>query len=535
MDKPIKLLFLTAVLLCTCGGMSGQGMRALPSADFLRPTAEPVSPGDIEQAISFARGMLGRSYRCLQEGRMMDCSGFVSYVWSKQQLELPRSPAGIAAVVDRIAYEDIQKGDLLFFKGRDLSSGRIGHVSMVVDCQGGRIKMIHSCNRGIIVDDYPMSYYRDRYLFAGRLVRPATFGGVASEVVAPHAPESASLESKTSVLEDVEAEEEGLKEIISVIGVGDIMLGTNYPSAAYLPPNDGRDILKPVKSILMDADLTFGNLEGVLLTGSGPVKKCSNPSICYAFKSPDHYAGYLKDAGFDVLSIANNHVGDFGDVGRKNTMKVLESTGIHYAGLLSKPYTVFTHNGVKYGFCAFAPNTGTASINDYESAKATIKHLNSVSDIVIVSFHGGAEGAQYRNINRKREIFLGENRGNPYEFARLAIDAGADIVFGHGPHVTRAIDLYKGRFIAYSLGNFATYGRFSLSGSSGVAPIIKVSVNRQGEFQGAEITSIVQPGKGGPVVDKEHKALKEIKALTRQDIPECPLDIRPDGKILLKQ
>lgn len=523
MDVPIRLLFLSAIAAFSWTGLPGQGMRALSWANNPVVSSEPVGSREVEEAIAFAKRMLGRPYRCQQEGRMMDCSGFISYVWSKQHLELPRSPSGIAGVVDRIAYEDIQRGDLLFFKGRDHSSGKIGHVSMVLECQDGRIKMIHSCNRGIVIDEYPMAYYRDRYLFAGRLTRTGAITGAVSDGI-------------LKPFEDGPSEgASALKEIISVIGVGDIMLGTNYPSREYLPPNDGKDILAPVKSILSDADLTFGNLEGVLLTGSGPVKKCSNPSICYAFKSPDHYAGYLKDAGFDVLSIANNHVGDFGDVGRKNTMRVLENTGIHYAGLLSKPYTVFTHNGIKFGFCAFAPNTGTASINDYETAKATIKHLNSVSDIVVVSFHGGAEGAQYRNINRKREIFLGENRGNPYEFARLAIDAGADIVFGHGPHITRAIDLYKGRFIAYSLGNFATYGRFSLSGSSGVAPIVKVNINRQGEFQSAEITSIKQPGKGGPVVDNEQKALKEIIELTRQDIPECRLDIRPDGKVLLKK
>ena len=94
--------------------------------------------------------------------------------------------------------------------------------------------------------------------------------------------------------------------------------------------------------------------------------------------------------------------------------------------------------------------------------KKTIAYLDSLVDIVIVSFHGGAEGSEYTNITKKTEIFLGENRGNPYEFSRVAIDAGADVIFGHGPHVTRSMDIYKNRFIAYSLGNFATYARMSL-------------------------------------------------------------------------
>ena len=109
---------------------------------------------------------------------------------------------------------------------------------------------------------------------------------------------------------------------VKIIGVGDMMLGTNFPNSSYLPPNDGRDILAGVKGILQTGDITFGNLEGVLLTGDGPVKKCSDPSVCYAFKTPDHYIDYLLDAGFNLLSVANNHVNDFGAVGVSNTLNV---------------------------------------------------------------------------------------------------------------------------------------------------------------------------------------------------------------------
>ena len=76
---------------------------------------------------------------------------------------------------------------------------------------------------------------------------------------------------------------------------------------------------------------------------------------------------------------------------------------------------------------------------------------------------------------------MGEDRGNIYEFSRFMIDNGADIVFGHGPHVLRAVDLYKDRFIAYSLGNFATYKRFNLSGGRTFA-IDSSNVNSKGEF-----------------------------------------------------
>lgn len=321
------------------------------------------------------------------------------------------------------------------------------------------------------------------------------------------------------------------QDTITIVGVGDIMLGTNYPSSAYLPPNDGKDMLTPVKPFLENANLTFGNLEGVLLSGEGTVKRCSNPKLCYAFKSPEHYIHYLKDAGFDVLSLANNHSADFGKIGKTNTVNVLKEAGINFAGLLEHPYSVFKKEGVVYGFCAFAPNVSTVKINDYKKVTEIIKLLETQVDIVIVSFHGGGEGQAYRNVTRKKEYYVGEDRGNPYEFARVAIDAGADIIFGHGPHITRTVDLYKNRFIAYSLGNFATYGRFSLKGSKGVAPIIKVKVNPKGEFIGAKITSIKQINRGMPVPDSENKALEEIITLKELNFPKSPLVISKEGDV----
>lgn len=324
-------------------------------------------------------------------------------------------------------------------------------------------------------------------------------------------------------------------QVIKLIGVGDIMLGTNFPNAGYLPPNDGKDMLNSVKDILLTGDITFGNLEGVLLTSDGPVKKCSDPSVCYAFKSPDHYVNYLKEAGFNLLSVANNHVNDFGAVGVTNTLRVLKEAGIPHAGVKSLPYTTFEKEGLTFGFAAFAPNNGTVSLNDYANARKIIAHLDSISDIVIVSFHGGAEGAAMTHITRKTETFLGENRGNPYEFARIVIDAGADVVLGHGPHVTRAIDTYKNRLIAYSMGNFATYGRFNLKGPNGISPIIEVEMTKNGEFIRGKIHSTMQVGRGIPALDESKRVLKEIQQLTAQDIPESKLEINEDGTFFQKK
>lgn len=323
-----------------------------------------------------------------------------------------------------------------------------------------------------------------------------------------------------------------LKDTISIIGVGDIMMSTNFPSKDYLAPRNAQDLWAEVKDTLLNADITFGNLEGVVLDEGGEQKECKNPAVCYLFRTPVSYAQNLQDVGFDVMSLANNHANDFGETGRKSTMSVLDSLGIAYSGVLEAPYTIFqVADSLTVGFAAFAPNKGTMSIHQPEKIKEVLQHLDTLTDIVISSFHAGAEGAEHQKIPRTTETYYGENRGNVYELARLMIDAGADVVFGHGPHVTRAVDVYKDRFIAYSLGNFFTYGRFSLRGPKGIGPIVKIHTNREGRFLFGQVISIKQIGRGYPVFDEENQAIKIISQLTREDFPESSIVIDQSGRI----
>jgi len=319
------------------------------------------------------------------------------------------------------------------------------------------------------------------------------------------------------------------KDTITIIGVGDIMMGSNYPTAAGLPPNNGLDLMKDVESLLGSSDITMGNLEGVLLDQGGTPKTCRDPKVCYVFRSPQHYVQNLVNAGFDIMSLANNHAGDFGEAGRKSSIKALEDAGIYHAGQITKPYTIFEKDGVRYGFTAFAPNSGCLNLNDIEGARKIVALLDSLTDIVIISFHGGAEGPQHQHVPRKNEIFHGENRGNVYAFAHALIDEGADIIFGHGPHVTRAIEVYKNRFIAYSLGNFCTYSGINVSGVNGLAPVIKVYTNAQGDFLKAHITSTIQSYRSPVKIDSQKLVLKRIQELTRQDFPESAIQINDKG------
>nr|WP_121269719.1 CapA family protein [Pedobacter schmidteae] len=320
-------------------------------------------------------------------------------------------------------------------------------------------------------------------------------------------------------------------DTLSITAVGDIMIGSAYPSKSNLPADDAINSFKEVDSLLK-GDIVFGNLEGCFLN-SGKSTKCkdTNSNSCFAFRMPERYASIIQKAGFNLLSIANNHVGDFGLKGRTRTAAILDSLNIHYAGLQSHPFSIFEKDSVKYAFCAFAPNENTVSINKVDSAKQLVKQLKAQVDIVIVSFHGGAEGAKFEHITKRNELFYGENRGNVYAFAHAVIDAGADVVLGHGPHVTRAVEVYKNKFIAYSLGNFCTYGMFSLKGPNGIAPLLQLKINSNGDFLYADIVSVKQDKINRLTLDANHGALKKIIALTNADINNHGLKFSETGRI----
>lgn len=362
----------------------------------------------------------------------------------------------------------------------------------------------------------------------------------ASAVFAQSQPTPANNEAPATE----QAAQQAAGESLTIIGVGDIMMGLNFPDEKpALPTQDGELTFSEVKDILRDADLTTGNLEGTLLNKGGLPKPCcrvtKKSGNCYCFRSPEHYTKHLLDAGFDYVSVSNNHSGDFGNEGKIGTMRALNEANLAYAGFENSCEQRFLElNGVRYGFASFSVSSGTLTVFNTEKAKKTIAALRDSADIVIVTMHVGAEGSKYTHVTREMEEFLGDKRGNPYQFARLAIDAGADVVFGHGPHVPRAIDLYKGKFIAYSLGNFATSTSVNISGVTGYAPIVKITVDKKtGNFKEGQIYSFIQRGNNGdrkPTRDDKGACIKLMKELTEQDIPEAGVKISDDGKITLK-
>ena len=181
--RSIRLLlstFLLALLLSQCAAKSPSGMTSKRPI-LKRPPIHRVV-GDtkaktahdelVADLIDTGKELLGKPYG--YRGNLpwrMDCSGFVSYVYSQYGITVPRGSATQANYVKRIKREEVLPGDLLFFTGRNRSSGRVGHVAMVIDVVDGDLVMMHSTNsRGIIIERLSRSaYFSSRYLSAGRV------------------------------------------------------------------------------------------------------------------------------------------------------------------------------------------------------------------------------------------------------------------------------------------------------------------------------------------------------------------------------
>jgi len=333
---------------------------------------------------------------------------------------------------------------------------------------------------------------------------------------------------------------------ITIAAVGDIMLASPFPNESRMPVKDGVDLLKDVAPVLSAADIAFGNMEAPIVD-DGVSEKCPEPKPvppgqppapvrCFAFRMPTRYAKHLKTAGFDVLSVANNHASDFGEAGRASTRRTLDAFDIKHAGSDRTRFSTayLEVKGRTVAFIGFAHNAISPNVNELEAARRFVTEADRKADIVVVSFHGGAEGLGAQNVPRSTELFLGEKRGNLRLFARTVIDAGADLVLGHGPHVLRGMEIYKDRLIAYSLGNFATYGWFKLQAETALTVVLEVDLNADGEFISGKIHSAKQEGLGVPVLDKTGAAVKKMRALSATDFGISAPKIANDGAVSVK-
>ncbi len=327
---------------------------------------------------------------------------------------------------------------------------------------------------------------------------------------------------------------------ISAAFAGDINLGTTTLPGG-LPPDSGRAELRAATPALR-GDLVVGNLEGVL-ADTGTSEKCLRrvgkrvevKDLCYAFRTPTYLAARLRDAGFTHLNLANNHSGDLGEAGRESTITVLDSLGLAHYGPLGSIVVDTLRRGDSTSTVAllgFSTYPFSYNLLELGRSAAVVDSVSGLADVVLVTFHGGAEGVEAQHVDTAPEFLGQEPRGALREWAHAVVDAGASAVVGHGPHVLRGIEFYRGRPIAYSLGNFATYRGFSLAGPLGITAVLQLEFAGTGEFVRGRLIPMYQSRGEGPAPDPRRRAIALVRSLSESDFGPNAAVIQDDGTIL---
>ncbi|MDX6566635.1 MAG: hypothetical protein QOE10_2297 [Gaiellales bacterium] len=307
--------------------------------------------------------------------------------------------------------------------------------------------------------------------------------------------------------------------------VGDMVLGSSFG----MPPDNGRRSFAAVVHTLEDADLTFGNLEETMSTTSG--SKCGpGSSNCYAFQAPPAYAGLLRSAGFDIVNMANNHAYDFGAVGRAQTVAALTRVKVASTGAPGQ-ITLLESHGTRVAFLGFAPYPWASRLDRIPQAVALVHKATTMADLVVVAIHAGAEGSSATHVPKGTEYFLGENRGDSRAFAHAVVGAGADLVVGSGPHVLRGIEQYRGRLIAYSLGNFAGYKNFALGGTLSLSGILRVTLIPNSTWGSARLIPVALHGAGLPALDPSNASVRLVARLSHEDFGASSARFATNGDI----
>jgi Bacterial capsule synthesis protein PGA_cap len=313
---------------------------------------------------------------------------------------------------------------------------------------------------------------------------------------------------------------------ITIGWVGDITPGSRYG----LPAGGGRALFAAVRRTLREPDLMAGNLEGTLSLGGASKCGAVPAAGCFAFQAPPANAAALRDAGLDLVNLANNHSFDFGAEGRMQTLRALTGAGVAFTGLPGD-VRVLERRGIRVAFAGFSTYRWTPSMDDPGAIRAIVGQAAAIADVVVVLFHAGAEGADRTAVPVGREWAYGEDRGDSRAFAHAAIDAGADLVLGSGPHVIRGLETYRGRLIAYSLGNFAGVHNFATGGTLSTSGVLTVRVDRRGRVRNGWWHGIALDASGTPHADRgESRAL--VAGLSARDFGAAAPRVLPSGRIV---
>lgn len=287
---------------------------------------------------------------------------------------------------------------------------------------------------------------------------------------------------------------------VKMVFVGDIMFDRGVESSVEKNYNGDFSKLFENTSLINDADIAFVNLEGPV------TDKGNNVGSKYSFQMNPAVLPVIKNAGFDIVSFANNHVGDWNVDGFKDTLKRLNDISIPYAGAgnnksEASKVTIIEKNGVKIGFLGFSDvgpnwiaakdsNPGILLASDPNRLEI-IKTAKSQVNFLVVSYHWGDE---YKPFNTRQKTL-----------AESSVDAGADLIIGHHPHVIQDYAEYKGKLIFYSLGNFMFDQSFSPETMRGL--IAGITINPDGTYNNVDLKVSEQ--------DKTHKIV-EVREFDRE-------------------
>ncbi|MFH1608597.1 MAG: CapA family protein [Patescibacteria group bacterium] len=265
-------------------------------------------------------------------------------------------------------------------------------------------------------------------------------------------------------------------DFVKLVFAGDIMLDRGVKNSVMKNFNGDYSLLFKNLDIIEKADIAFANLEG-----SASDKGVDRKNL-YSFRMDPSVIPALKGAGFSILSVANNHIGDWGKEAFIDTLGRLKENEILYTGgglnsIAAENPTIIEKYGIKIGYLAFT-DTGPDWMKATETQSGVllvsnprfteiVKNAATKVDYLIITFHFGDE---YKKVHNSRQEYL----------AHSAIDNGAKIVIGQHPHVVQDTEVYKDGFIAYSLGNFIFDQHFSEDTMQGM--LLEMKLNKDGSM-----------------------------------------------------
>lgn len=298
------------------------------------------------------------------------------------------------------------------------------------------------------------------------------------------------------------------QEPVCLVAVGDIMLSRGVAGEIREHGDDPGFPFSRMTNYLKSGDIVFGNLENPITPG----REIMPPER--VLRADPGVAAALRDAGFTIFSLANNHLLDFGPRGLLDTFQYLELAGIEYAGAGKTENEAFAARyietkGLRLAFLAFcdpvlAPEACLAGAGrpgiaylDQEKIQATVREAREKADFVVVSMHAGTEYEPAPELAQTR-------------FAHLAVDSGADLVLGHHPHVLQKVEEYKGKYIFYSLGNFVFDQKWSRATREGL--LAKIFFSAEG-VEKIECLPVFINDRDQPQLLEGEEAERVLKAL----------------------